>query len=155
MSDWPTDPVSRRVLLAADVTNDNAVANTIADVTGLSFPVAVSKRYWFRFSIEFTAPAPGTTGSRWAISGPASPTRMAYLARWTSGVAAETSRVNDAYDGGTVGTASNNGVNFATVEGIILVGATAGTIIARFASEIASSAIIAKAGSFVEYIELV
>lgn len=67
--------------LAADVTNNNGVANTIADVTGLSFPVLSGKRYKFRFVIRYTAAAT-TTGSRWSINGP-STTELVYRARYS------------------------------------------------------------------------
>ena len=56
-------------VLGADVTNNNAVANTIADVTGLSFPVVSGTRYWFEFWIRYTSANTGT-GSRWSINGP-------------------------------------------------------------------------------------
>jgi hypothetical protein len=36
-------------VLASDVTNNNAVANSIANVTGLEFPVNSGSTYWFRF----------------------------------------------------------------------------------------------------------
>ena len=51
------------VTLASDVTNANAVANTIADVTGLSFPVVAGQTFQFEFFIDYTAAAT-TTGSR-------------------------------------------------------------------------------------------
>jgi hypothetical protein len=57
------------VVLGADVTNNNAVANTIANVTGLEFPVVTGQRYAFEFHIRYTAAAT-TTGSRWTINGP-------------------------------------------------------------------------------------
>lgn len=41
--------------LAADVVNNNGVANTMQDVTGLSFPVLAGQTYWFRFAINYTA----------------------------------------------------------------------------------------------------
>lgn len=43
--------------------------------------------------------------------------------------------------------------NIATIEGYISPSAN-GTVIARFASEVASSAITAKAGSFVEFMQV-
>lgn len=49
--------------------NNNAVANTIADVTGLTFPVITGTRYQFECRIWYQAAA-ATTGSRWSINGP-------------------------------------------------------------------------------------
>ena len=57
------------VRLTSDVTNNNGTANTIADVTGLSFSVTSGKLYWFEFNIVYTAAAT-STGSRWSINGP-------------------------------------------------------------------------------------
>jgi hypothetical protein len=48
---------------------------------------------------------------------------------------------------------ATTGNNWAVINGIIQPSA-AGSVIARFASEIASSAIVAKAGSFVRYSKL-
>jgi len=51
------------VVLGADVINNNAVANTMQDVTGLSFPVTAGKSYRFYFLSRYDAAAT-TTGSR-------------------------------------------------------------------------------------------
>lgn len=143
-------------VLAANVTNNNATANTIADVTGLSFPVTAGETYRFRFVIWYTAAAT-TTGSRWSISGPAI-TRLGYRSQYSLTAASET--VNSglsAYDlpaasNATSAQASGSAVaNCAIVEGTITAGAN-GNVIARFASEVASSAIVALAGSYVEYV---
>lgn len=140
-------------VLGSDVTNNNAVANTIADVTGLSFPVTSGNRYWFRFFIEYSAAAT-STGSRWAINGPAI-TRLAARSRYSLGATSETLNVGiTAYDTPAAASASSllTG-NTAIIEGIIQCSAN-GTVIARFASEILSSAITAKAGSYVQWIQL-
>ncbi len=67
------------MVLAADVINNNAVANTIADVTGLSFPVTEGQTFWFYFIIPYTSAAT-TTGCRWSVSGPASAQLTAHQA---------------------------------------------------------------------------
>lgn len=139
-------------VLAADVTNNNAVANTIADVTALSFPVTAGNKYQFKFFIPYTAAAT-TTGSRWSINGPASPTFLAYLSRYS--LTATTETVNHGMVGYDVPAASNASSaattgNLAIIEGLIIPSAN-GTVIARFASEVASSAIVAKAGATVTY----
>lgn len=135
------------VVLASDVTNNNATANTIADVTGLSFAVNANETYWFQFNIFYTAPI-NTTGSRWSINGPASPTLLVYRSNYSLTATSET--VNSglsAYDLPAAANATSiSGNNFATIEGFIRPSAS-GTVIARFASEVSSSAIVAKAGS--------
>lgn len=146
-------------VLSSDVTNNNAVANTIANVTGLSFAVTSGNKYWFRFVIWYTAAAT-TTGSRWAITGPAT-TLLAY--RTSTGLSAAATAGTDvmtevnqaAYDTPAASNASSptstaGQANIAIIEGLIQPSAN-GDVIARFASEIANSAIIAKAGSTVFY----
>lgn len=147
-------------VLAADVVNNNAVANTIADVTGLSFAVTAGETYWFKFAIWHTAAAT-STGSRWTINGPAF-TRLGAVSKVTLGVAnssgtdvfTETPII--AYDNPTTSNASSAtvaGGNFITIEGVILPSAS-GSVIARFASEISSSAITALAGSHVQWMRV-
>lgn len=141
----------QRTVLASDVTNNNASANTIADVTALSFAVVSGSTYKFRFVIRYTAAAT-TTGSRWSVNGPAT-TFLTYRAEYSLTTTTRTNIEGSITYG--VPAASNassaaTGGNIAIVEGIIKPSAN-GTVIARFASEVASSAIVAKAGSFVEF----
>ena len=135
------------VTLGSDVTNNNATANTIADVTGLSFSVTAGVTYRFHATIIYTA-AVITTGSRWSISGPAAPTLLAYNARYPNSSAGETVYYSVAYDqpAGANTVSPFTAGNIAQIEGIIIPSAN-GTVIVRFASEVGSSAIIAKAGS--------
>lgn len=142
-----------RAVLLADIVNASAVANTLADVTGLSFPVAAGKRYRFFFAVDYTAAAV-TTGSRWTISGPAT-TRLSYRSQYTLTATTQTS--NEGLSAYNVPAAANASsvvaANLAIIEGMVTPSAP-GTVIVRFASEVASSAITAKAGSFVEYAEI-
>lgn len=141
------------VTITGTVANNNAVANTIADVTGLSFPVTSGTRYWFRFVILYTSAAT-TTGSRWSINGPAV-TTLAYRSDYS--LTATSRTVNDGLTGYNVPAASNAtslaAGNVAVIEGIILPSAN-GTVIARFASEVANSAITVQPGAHVQYIAL-
>jgi hypothetical protein len=150
-------------VLASDVTNNNGTANTIADVTGLSFAVTSGNTYWFRFIIWYTSAAT-TTGSRWAINGPANTllgyrTSTGLSAAGTAGTDVMTDVNQAAYDtpaasNATSPTATAGQANIAIIEGLITPSAN-GTVIARFASEVSSSAIIAKAGSVVYYQQVV
>lgn len=138
-------------VLSADVTNNNAVANTIADVTGLSFSVTAGTTYKFRFVIIYTAAAT-TTGARFSINGPAT-TILHY--RSENSLTATSRTFNDGLSSYNLPAASNassaaTGSNIAVIEGVITPSAS-GTVIARFASEVASSAIVVKAKSYVEY----
>lgn len=134
------------VVLGSDVTNNNGTANTIADVTGLSFSVTGGNTYWFRFVIPYTSAAT-TTGSRWSINGPGSPTLLNYTSHYTLTATTETVNSATAYDIPAASSASSlTAGNIAIIEGIIKP-SSSGTVIARFASEVSSSAIVAKAGA--------
>jgi hypothetical protein len=139
------------VVLGADVTNNNATANTIADVTGMSFAVNANETYWFYFLIAYTAAAT-TTGSRWSINGPGSPTALRYRSEYS--LTTTTRTLNDslsAYDLRAASNASSaTAANIACIEGFITPSA-GGTVVARFASEITVSAIVAKAGSMLQW----
>lgn len=142
------------VVLASDQTNNNATLNTIQDVTGLSFAVTAGSLYWFQFDIYYTAAAT-TTGSRWSINGPSSPTVLAYRSEYTL-TATSTTRnaMLQTYDLPAASNATSAaGTNYAQIEGLIQPSSN-GTLIARFASEVANSAIVAKAGSMVHYQQL-
>jgi hypothetical protein len=137
------------VVLAADVTNNNGVANTIASVTGLAFPVVSGETYWFEFVIPYTAAAT-TTGSRWSITGPTN-SMLAYRSEYTLTATTVTTNCCSAYDFPAASNLSSLTVgNVATIWGHIRVTAN-GSVTARFASEVLSSAIVAKAGALVRY----
>jgi len=140
------------VVLGSDVTNNNAVANTIADVTGLSFSVLANKTYYFKFVIRYTAAA-ATTGSRWGVNCTAGlATNLTFTSEYT--LTATTSTRNamvQAFDSPAASNASSIvAVNMCVMEGHFTPTAD-GTFIARFASEVAASAIVAKAGSVCYY----
>jgi hypothetical protein len=141
----PASSSMNTVVLSSDVTNNNVTANTIADVTGLSFSVTAGSTYWFRFVIPYTSAAT-TTGSRWSVSGPTA-TSLYYTSRYTLTATAETVNYVSAYDSPASSNASSlTASNVAVIEGFVTPSAN-GTLIARFASEITLSAIVAKAGA--------
>jgi hypothetical protein len=138
------------VVLSADVANANGVANTIQSVTGLSFDVTAGQTYYFEFTINYTS-ALTSTGSRWSITGPTF-TRLDYTSEYT--LTATTKTVNNlgAYDLPAASNATSLASgNIATIWGFITPSAN-GTVIARFASEVLSSAITAKAGSMLRWV---
>lgn len=137
------------VILAADVTNNNAVANTLQNVTGLSFPVVGGNTYWFEAVIPYTAAAT-TTGSRWTITGPA----ISILNGTSEYTLTATTKTLNCFTAYSIPAASNassltNG-NLCTIWGIIKCNAS-GDVQVQFASEVANSAIIAKAGAVLKY----
>lgn len=134
-----------KVVLTAEVINNNAIANTLQDITGLSFSVTSGTRYGFQFLIPYTAAAT-TTGSRWTINGPAT-SFLSYTSRYTLTATTETVNYLSAYSQPAASNASSLAAgNIAVIEGFLTPSAN-GTVIARFASEVLSSAITAKAGA--------
>lgn len=140
------------VILGTDYTNSNAVANTLEDITGYSFPVTNGKTYWFRFQFLVTS-AVGTTGHRVTINGPTT----SELTYYTLLIAATNSA--GAYWSSTYGlpastvatTPSSGGMGY--LEGIATFSAN-GTLIGRVASEVAGSGVTIKAGSVILYRQL-
>lgn len=144
--------VINRIVLAANVINNDATPDTIADVTGLSFPVVAGSTYKFKFFIVYTSAAT-TTGSLWAINGPAAPTVLAMHSSYslTNASLTQNEGISTYDDPATSNASSSSGPNIAIMEGIIIPSVD-GTVIARFASEVAASAITALGGvSYVEY----
>lgn len=142
--------VQNSTVITSDVVNNNGSADTIADVTGLSFAVLSGKKYWFRFQIAYTSAAT-TTGSRWSISGPSTPTTLNYTSEYSLTATSSTKNYATAYDIPAAANATSlTAGNVAVIEGFITPSAD-GTVIARFASEVSASAITALAGSRVTW----
>lgn len=140
--------------LAADVVNAHATANTIADVTGLSFPVLANALYDFEFQLVYTAAAT-TTGARFSINGPAF-TFLNYSSEYSLTTTTTTrNALLQAYDLPAAANATSAAVgnNWCVIKGVIQPSA-AGNVIARFASEVSASAITVKAGSFVRWTKI-
>ena len=139
------------VILPSDVINNNSTANTLSDITGLSFTAIAGETYIFRFVIYYDAAAI-TTGARFSINGPAA-TNVRYNSHWTwdAGLFFNHEGMTSYGLPAAADTASLTAGNRAIVEGIIQPSST-GAVIARFASEVSSSAITALGGlSYVEY----
>ena len=148
-------PYMQSVVINSDVTS-NAAANSIADVTGLSFAVNAGTKYYFKFVIWYTSAAT-TTGSRWSVNGPAF-TYLNYTSRYSLTTTTDTTNtLVQAYDTPATSSATSATTttgNLSIIEGVIQPSAS-GTFTARFASELINSAIVAKAGSFCMYQALV
>lgn len=142
------------IVLGSDVINNNVTANTLQDVTGLSFPVIAGGKYYFKFYINYSA-GTTSTGSRWSISGPTF-TSLCFMSEYTASTTTTTRNANVInYDLPALSNSSsgqNNGNN-AVIEGYIIPLAD-GVVTARFASETSAIAITAKAGSVVYYQQL-
>jgi hypothetical protein len=141
------------VVLASDVTNNNATLNTMQDVTGLSVAMLANKTYYFKFVIWYTAAAT-TTGSRWGVTASVGTAANLSMVSEYSLTTTTTTRnaLIQAFDAPAASnaTSATTGNNMAILEGYFRPTADC-TFIARFASEIANSAIVAKAGSVLYY----
>lgn len=143
-SSTPSGIPSAKVL-AADVTNATV---TIADVTGLSVAVQAGQFYHFRAIVPFTSTLL-TNGSRFSITGPASPTSLVYRSSVPTGAAAQ--KLNEGLTAYNLPAATSTDSlltgNLAIVEGIIKPSVD-GTLKVLFASELAAgNSITAKAGA--------
>lgn len=138
-------------ILPADVVND--AADTLADIDGLSFGVFAGQTYWFEATIAYTSAAT-TTGSRWTINGPTFDL-LAYTADWSLTGSTRTVRNEVTYDSPATSNASSADTtgNIALIRGIVKPN-DAGSIVVRFASEVGGSAITAKAGSILKWLDI-
>lgn len=131
------------------ITSDQtSTGSTYVDVTGLSFSVAANKAYAFYFMLFVDTDA-GTTGADVAVNGPASPTLIRYMAQFWSAATTLASRNCSAYDTDTA-SPGGNGATAAPyiMQGILVNGANAGTLIARCKREAVGSGANIRAGSF-------
>lgn len=139
-------------VLASPVINNEAVANTLTDVTGLAASLDSLGTWAFRFRIRYSAAA-ATTGSRWSINGPTF-SALNYTSHYTLTATTETVNSAAAYDLPAASNANSlTAGNIAMIDGFITNTAT-GNLQARFASEITASAITALAGSYVEFMKI-
>ena len=141
-----------RVFAIADQTNNNAVANTLLVNSKLLVPIAANQTVKLKYFIKYTAAA-ATTGCRFVLQGPTIGSGSIYgKSQYTLTATSRTFNNFSAYNvPPAANTTSLIAGNIAEIEAIVNNGATAGNINIAFASEVASSAIVLKAGSFVEY----
>jgi hypothetical protein len=146
----PAYGVPRYSRAAADQTS---TTTTLANATNMSFTVAAGSVYKYRFMILFTSGAT-QTGLRVSVTYPAVTTAGAWV-----NIAAGGDSTGAFYQGvinssgdivtATTTAAASPAVEIATVEGV-MVPSAAGTVQLQFASE-TGTAVVLKAGSFVEY----
>lgn len=142
------------LVLAADVPNAEAVANTLLDITALGFAVEANKLYDFEFQLVYTAAAT-TTGARFTVNGPAA-TFLNYSSEYS--LTTTTTTKNALLQAYNLPAAANltsaaTGNNWCVIKGIVQPSA-AGILVPRFASEVSASAITVKAGSFVRWTKI-
>jgi len=132
---------------SSDVANSTT---SFADITGLTFSVTSGETYVFEALIPYTSAAT-TTGSKWAVNGPSSPTYVAYRTEIPTTTTSTRIEYGDSYDA-TSASAQTPGITYviAKIEGIVKVSAS-GTLAMRFGSEVSTSAITVKAGAVLRW----
>jgi hypothetical protein len=132
------------VRLAADLTNSTV---TLADVTGLLVALAANSTYAVEAKVMFQTAAT-TTGIRLTQT---VPTGATVVAQWNTptSLTASTLANQRAADAGAASTAIDvaNANTLASGSLLVITGATAGNLQIRFASEVAASNAVVKAGS--------
>jgi len=140
--------MKNKIYLTGDVTNNNASADTLEDVTGLSFAVVSGTIYRFHTVILVTSAA-GTNGSRWLMNGPTT-TILAYTIRYPKTYnTIEFFNTTD-YTNPLTSYTDIQTPGIVEITGIVKPSAN-GTMQVRFASEGSSTATTAKEGSMIEY----
>lgn len=137
-------------IVATDVVNDDANADTLASVTGLSAALVSGATYKFRAVIAYNSAAT-TTGARFTVNGPTA-THLNYTYRNTLTATTEMFGYATAYQiPAAAGATSLAAGNIAIVEGQVTPSAD-GTLQVQFASEVSASAVTVLAGSSLEVV---
>lgn len=143
---------TRISVLDRDITNSCATADQMQTITGLQFPVSAGGcTYYFRAVIMYTSAAT-TTGARFSIFGESVQVTLMY--KWEASLTTTTKTNGEGFTGYDSPSAANGstaatGANIAIVEGFVVTTRQDSYIGARMGSEVAGSAITAKAGSFI------
>jgi hypothetical protein len=149
MAGYEGAPGWQRTKLAVDATNNTI---TPTDVAGLGFEMLPSFDYEFEFLIPFQS-ALLTTGFGLSLSGPGSPVLLVAEIRVPISLGIEIIRNTNAYGVEALGTGIDavNAPRVAKIKGLVRNGTTAGTLTARFRSEVLLSAVTVKAGALVRW----
>ncbi len=120
-------------------TTRSVIGTAFADVTDMVFPVGANGTYVCRFVPHITTNAT-TTGARFSLNGPASPTGLRYGGGIPSAVGTAAFGSQTAYDTAIFATTAGTGATgrMAWIEGLIRNGANDGSLALRFASEVVS-----------------
>ena len=135
----------QRVRLGTDFTNSTT---TQSDVSGLSFSVQAGVTYVFEFWLVWRCAATTASGIGISISGPASPTSLAYFVDTPTSATARTLGNRRAYDvfGATTAIDAANSDSLAMIQGVLTPSAS-GTLVVRARAGTAGSLATVKAGS--------
>lgn len=142
-----------RVIAGVQSVNNNAVANTLQDVTGMLFPVVAGTKYYAMFVIPYIS-ANTATGMRFTLTGPAI-TKLVAKGTWANnlgGTSDYSLHAVNAYDLPTASStaSTSNNSNVGIIE-LWITPSVSGNVQLRFASEIAGSAVTTSADAWIDY----
>src|SRR4029453_7825489 len=120
--------------------NVTTSATTFADITGLSFALSANSDYYFRFVLHHSSAA-STTGIRFAVNGPTSPTALRVGGVIPLSATGANYGSQTAYDTAIFATTTGATVQvMSIIEGVIRVAGTATpNLAARVAAEVAAT----------------
>ena len=125
--------------VARKTADQTVVGVAFSDVTDLTFSVAANTDYYFRFIVHYRTNAT-TTGARFAINGPATPTALRVGGHLPTSTTAANFGSQTAYDTAIFAATAGPGATtvMCIIEGVFRNGANAGTLALRMAAELAS-----------------
>jgi len=130
------------VKTAAGVT----IASTFSDITGLSFAVSSASVYYFEFFVTWNVTV-STNGVKFAVTGPASPTRVNYQIDISTGVAGSLVRSARVYDTCVAIAAAGSSLSMpAWIGGTLITGGNGGTLMARAAPRVTTTNVMVSSG---------
>jgi len=127
------------VAVARKTGSTTTSVTTFVDVADLTFAVAASTDYYFRFIVHHNSGAT-TTGIRFAINGPAAPTALRVGGFVPISTVAANFGSQTAYDTAIFASTTGTTVDvMSIIEGVFRNGTTAGTLALRVAAEVAAT----------------
>jgi hypothetical protein len=137
------------VVVRKTADQSNSSGTVLADVTGLTFPVAANTAYVFEFHLFVVAQAL-TTGLVVSVNGPLLPTHVRFGAHIPTTATAFFSGGATAYDTALVSTATPSLTvpHLTIVRGVLENGINAGTLALRMRSEVNGSSVTIQRGSW-------
>lgn len=127
--------------------NQASTSTTLADVTGLLFPMKANTHYYFRCLGGYTSAA-STTGLTISVNGPASPAWVSYAAQIAMTGTTTAYGIGAAYDAPqTAPTGGGATMLPFSIEGTLSTNASGGNFALRFASEVGGSTVTILRGS--------
>lgn len=134
--------------VARKTADQTTTGTAFENVTDLTFAVAATTDYYFRFLVHYRTSAT-TVGALFAINGPATPTALRVGGLLPTGTAAANFASQTAYDTAIFAATAGPGATtvMGIIEGVFRNGANAGTLALRVAAETATGTVTTYANS--------